>query len=395
MLSHVPSSFFGEERRELKFKFISLLGSWGSRGRFKREATESISMKFDRNQPRAFYGGSGTMIRTTTRALGAMLIAFLGLSTVHVSAADVILDEKAFGDTVDSIALNAAVDADGDELFTDAEITALEAGSTDCRVDFHEFAATAPKNLADAMPPHVTATTSATVTSGVTCAIAGVGAGKILNITIAENTDAAATQFVAKVHVGDDMSTHTITGGEAPTEAQTGTVFAQKVLHNVVAKASTDVIGTTAMPGVCGLVPDPDTPTDNPHATMQIRITKCDISEFFTVQVPTGVDIAFALTGNGDGLLAKPMGEMGENYVLEESSAGAITDVTGVAVTAIATPTGGSARTTHTSPTFDVIGAAGLSDTAPGATDEITLTLGQEMDLGYVSAWFILRDQST
>ena len=330
------------------------------------------------------------MIRTTTRALGAMLIAFLGLSTVHVSAADVILKEKAFGDTVDSIALNQAVGTNGARLFTDAAITALEAGTNDCRVDFHEFAATAPKNLADAMPTHVTAATSSNVTSGVTCAIAGVGAGKILNITIADNSDAAATQFVAKVHVGDDLLNQSPAAGTVPTAAQTGKVFAQKVLHNVVAKADADIVGTAAAPGVCGLVPGADPTVDDPVATMQIRIDSCDISDLFIEQVTAGVAIAYGFSTTQAQLMKVGVTN---SYMLIDS-AGSISDVSDVVATAIATPTGGTARATHESDTFDITGAAGLSSTAPSATAKTKLTLGQEMDLGYVSAWFVLRNQA-
>ena len=46
------------------------------------------------------------MIRTTTRVMGAILIALFGLSTVHLSAADNILPVATFGDELDSIALN-------------------------------------------------------------------------------------------------------------------------------------------------------------------------------------------------------------------------------------------------------------------------------------------------
>ena len=119
------------------------------------------------------------MIRTTTRVLGAVLIAFLGLSTVHVSAADKILPVASFGDTLDSIALNTVMveNEDGDmvRLFSDADIEGLD-GAQDCSVAHHDFTATADPKTAG--PDDLQEEDASNDFNGVICSVAVLEPGR-------------------------------------------------------------------------------------------------------------------------------------------------------------------------------------------------------------------------
>ena len=373
----LPKSY-GEERKELKVKFISLLSSWCSRGRFKRDSVESKLMTFNRYQPRAFYGGSGTMIRTTTRALGALLIAFLGLSTVHVSAqveADAVLDTVAFGQPVDSIALNTVMDEDGDRVFSDADIRK----ELTCTVSHHNFNSSVT-NVAGDTDNDDLVEAEATAFSGVSCTTSGAGAGKILTITI----PAGAAQ------VDDDQGVAKLTIDPAPADVAEGeTGFANndakvldlKVLHNIVVKDDLD--------GICGLEDVEGTDT----ISLSVNVGECDAADFFDIQVDEGVSsFTYALTA--------------DPTVTEISSAGVITK-TGVlaetvTVTAQAMRGRGTSAATQggVQATGDIsfVGTAGRSTAGKTAHDSSarsnSLALGETDETLNLGTWFVLAAQS-
>ena len=332
------------------------------------------------------------MIRTTTRALGALLIAFLGLSTVHVSAqveADKVLPTVAFGQTVNSIALNTVMveDEDGDEerLFSNSDIMSLATGDTDCSVSHHHFKSSVT-DVTDTDNDDLVEDVSTSFT-GVACSISGAGSGKILTITVAESTARADDdQGVAKVTVDpndDDVPDDTGTPNVDESRNNDAKVFDQKVLHNIVVKDDLE--------DICGLE---EVTGGTDTISMSVNVDECDAADFFEIQVRTGVSFTYALTGSPAETEIDSGGDITKTGVAAET-----VTVTAQAMTgrgSNAAPRGPVATTTDIS----FVGTAGRS--SAGATVQRgtgsaleRLALGESNTENHIGQWFVLGDQAT
>ena len=320
------------------------------------------------------------MIRTTTRVMGAILIALFGLSTVHLSAADNILPVATFGDELDSIALNTLMQGTTeDPLFTDEQIGLID------RCTVTHFAFKTGVNVVTAGPmdlddPEGTSPNDPLV--GVACTIAGTGSGKILTVNIPSSSGSGQIQGVAKItldpedpEVEDDPDTPDVDEGEADAK-----VIAQKVLHNVVAKES--------IVGVCDL--KAGTP---PTRSMSVNIDKCDVSDLFTVQVKTDATFTYTV----DSTNAMRLGKVGttNEYMLTDAAGAANVTVTAQAMKGTPKVAHGAAPV---SAEFSFTGTAGRS--IEGAklmaitASPLSLALGETHVTPDVGSWFILADQT-